>query len=161
MKKVICLFLTVLLCSCLLCSCLDTGTGDQGSGSAGGGTGDPTALGDYSVVIDSCRLSTSWDDEPIIIVKYVFTNNGEDSASFFSSLNDKAYQNGVGLNRCYTAIDSANYSEDNQTKDIKKGASLEVEVAYRLNDTTTDVEIEVSEFISFSDKKITKTFSIK
>ena len=45
-------------------------------------------------------------------------------------------------------------------KDIKKGASLEVEVAYELNDSTTDVEVEVSELFSFSDKVIKKTFTI-
>ena len=41
----------------------------------------------------------------------------------------------------------------------KKG--FDVEVAYELNDTTTDIEVEVKELFSFSDKTITKTFSIK
>ena len=41
-----------------------------------------------------------------------------------------------------------------------KGATIEVEVAYELNDTTTDIEVEVSELISFNDSMITKTFSI-
>lgn len=156
MKKVLCLFLVLLLTLCALCSCLDTDAGNQGSD----GAGDSTTLGDYSVVIDSCRLATDYEDKPIVIVKFIFTNNGDDLASFLS-LDYHAFQNGVSLNPCYLADDSANYSTENQYKELKKGASLEVEVAYRLNDTTTDVEIEVSEFISFSDKKITKTFSIK
>ena len=50
------------------------------------------------------------------------------------------------------ADDSANYSADNQNKEIKKGASLEVEVAYVLNDTTRDLEVEISELFSYSDK---------
>ena len=74
---------------------------------------------------------------------------------------DEAYQDGVGLNKCYVAADSANYDSENQSKKIKKGASLDVEVAYVLNDETTDVVIEVSEFISLNDKVITKTFKIK
>ena len=45
-------------------------------------------------------------------------------------------------------------------KEIKKGATLDVEVAYELNDATTDVEIEVKELFSFSEKVITKTFKI-
>lgn len=66
----------------------------------------------------------------------------------------------MGLNEAYLLADDANYSSDNQTKEIKKGASLDVEVAYELNDTTSDVEVEVKELFSFSDRTITKTFSI-
>ena len=43
---------------------------------------------------------------------------------------------------------------------IKAGVSLDVEVAYELNDTTTDIEVEVKELISFDDDLVTKTFSI-
>ena len=49
---------------------------------------------------------------------------------------------------------------DNETKEIKKGATLDVEVAYVLNDTTTDLEVEVKELISFNDSVVKKTFSI-
>ncbi len=45
-------------------------------------------------------------------------------------------------------------------KKSKKGASLEIEVAYELNDITTDIVVEVSELISFSDDVVTRTFSI-
>ena len=118
-------------------------------------------LGDYSVEIKSCRLAEDYLGDPIVIVKYVFTNNDDnDPAAFYIALEDHVYQNGVGLNECYVADDSANYSSDNQTKEIKKGASIEVEVAYKLNDTTSDIEVEVSEWISFSSKKVTKTFKI-
>ena len=117
-------------------------------------------LGDYNVVISSCRLAEDYTGAPIAIVKYSFTNVSDDSAAFMFSVDANAFQNGIGLNECYIAKDSANYSSDNQTKEIKKGATLDVEVAYKLNDTTTPVEIEVSEFISFIDRKVTKTFII-
>ena len=45
-------------------------------------------------------------------------------------------------------------------KEIKKGASLEVEVAYTLNDSTSEIEVEVKELFSFQNTLITKTFSI-
>ena len=96
-----------------------------------------------------------------IIVKYVFGNvSGEEPASFMFAFSDYAFQNGVGLNEAYILDDSANYSSDNQSKEIKKGATLEVEVAYELNDTTSPVEIEVEELFSFDEKTITKTFTI-
>ena len=45
-------------------------------------------------------------------------------------------------------------------KEIKKGATLSVDVAYTLNDETTPIDVEVSEIFSLTDKKITKTFTI-
>lgn len=76
------------------------------------------------------------------------------------AFSDGVYQAGVGLNKAFVLDDSEKYSADNQTKEIKKGASIEVEVAYELNDTTTDIEVEVEELFSFNDDKIVKTFSI-
>lgn len=118
-------------------------------------------LGEYNVNIKSCRLAKDYEGKDIVIVNYSFTNKSDDNASFTFAINDKVFQNGVGLNKCYTAADSAKYSSDNQSKDIKKGATLDVEVAYVLNDSTTPIEVECSELISFSDEKVTKKFNIK
>ncbi len=119
------------------------------------------AIGNYAVVIDSCRLAEDYEGDPVVIVKYIFTNvNSDESTAFYVAFDENVYQDGVGLNEAYILDDSANYSSDNQTKAIKKGASIEVEVAYELNDTVTDIEVEVEEFISFNDTKITKVFSI-
>lgn len=122
-------------------------------------TGD--RLGDYSLVIDSCRMAKDYEGKPVAIVKYIFGNVSDDNAAAFSfALDATAYQNGVGLNEAYFLDDSADYSMDNLSKEIKKGASIEVEVAYELNDTTTDIEVEVAELFSFDDTTITKTFTI-
>lgn len=129
---------------------------DQGKDSAGN-----DEIGKYSVVIDSCRLAEDYEGDPVVIVKYVFSNlDDDDAASFSLTFDDTVYQNGVGLNTAYVLDDSANYDADNQTKEIKKGASIEVEVAYELNDTTTDIDVEVKELFSFDETTITKTFSI-
>ena len=134
---------------------------DQGTDSAQASTTDSTSLGNYSVTIDSCRLAKDYAGKDVAIVKYTFTNVANDEATaFFIAFEDAAYQNGVGLNESYILADSANYNSENQTKEIKKGASLEVEVAYELNDTTTNVDVEVKELFSFDDKTITKSFSI-
>lgn len=123
--------------------------------------GDDSSLGKYSVVIDSCRLATDYEGKPVVIVKYIYTNVSNDTpTSFMVAFDEGVYQNGVGLNETFMVDDSAGYSSDNQMKEIKAGATLEVEVAYDLNDTTTPVEVEVKELISFSDKTITKTFTI-
>ena len=166
MKKIGTLLLAVALIATFGIFALGSGESsesDQGSGVADDATvADNTALGDYSVDILSCRLAKDYEGKDVVIVKYKFANNEDDDAASFSfAFDDKVYQNGVGLNEAYFLKDSANYSSDNQTKEIKKGASIEVEVAYELNDNTTDIEVEVKELFSFSDKVIKKTFSIK
>lgn len=145
----------------------ETSDGGQSSGNQGSGEAEvteqdaDTSIGDYSVVIDSCRLAKDYTGKDVVIVKYIFTNVEDDAgAAFYTAFDEEVYQNGIGLNSAYVLDDSANYSADNQTKEIKKGASLEVEVAYELNDTTTDIEVEVKELFSFDDTTITKTFSI-
>lgn len=133
---------------------------DQGSGTVQQSTEETTNLGDYNVEIKECRLAKDYEGNAIVIVKYGFANNGEDATSFMVAIEDQVYQNGVGLNKTFMAADSANYSSDNQMKDIKKGASIDVEVAYDLNDTETAIEVEVKELFSFDDSVVTKTFSI-
>lgn len=118
-------------------------------------------LGKYTLEILGCRLAKDYEGKDIVIVKYSFTNNDDDAASFSFAFDDGVFQNGVGLNESLFVADNANFSADNQTKEIKTGASLEVEVAYELNDTETKIDVEVSELISFSDKKVTKSFEIK
>lgn len=162
MKKITSLLLAVLMMFTYGVFALGSGeseTTDQGSGTAQS-TKDDANLGEYKVEIQSSRLAKDYEGNPVIIVKYKFTNNADEPASFMFAFEDQAYQDGVGLNKAYVLADSAKYSEDNQTKEIKKGSSLEVEAAYELNDNNTPVEIEVTELFSFDDSKVTKTFEL-
>ncbi|MBQ8684487.1 MAG: DUF5067 domain-containing protein [Clostridia bacterium] len=166
MKKVVTVILCVFMVAAFMLFALGSGSdsgdgdGNQGTGSADVVTSDNTALNKYSVEIKSCRLSKDYDNKPVVIVKYGFTNNDEEPASFMLAFEDNVYQDGIGLNEAYFLVDSADYSADNQSKEIKTGATLDVEVAYVLNDTTTDIEVEVSELFSWDDKAVKKTFSI-
>ncbi len=117
-------------------------------------------LGDYNVEILSCRLAKAYDDRPIVIVKYLFSNYSQEASSFSLAFQDEVYQAGIGLNHSYFVSDSADYSADNQNKNIKPGAQLEVEVAYELNDATTDIEVEVSQLFSWDETVVKKTFVI-
>ena len=135
------------------------GIGSNDVGSISGNQGS-SKLGDYEVVISGARLASDWEGKPVVIVKYTFTNNADEPSAFWVSVDDSVFQNGIGLNECYLVHDSANYSSDNQMKEIKKGATLDVEVAYTLNDTTTPIDVEVCEYFSLSDKKIKKTFNL-
>lgn len=133
---------------------------DQGSGQAE--KAEEGNIGDYSVKIDSCRLAKDYQGKKVVIVKYIYKNVANDNATaFYVAFDEHVYQGGIGLNESYFLADSAKYNADNQTKEVKKGASLEVEVAYELNDNSTDIVVEVQELFSFDDTTIKKTFSIK
>ncbi len=147
-----------MLLSCA--ACVDEGAVSQGGGTADGEVVNNTQIGNYAVEIKGCRLAEDYLGKSVVIINFGFTNNGDEAAAFYTSLTYEVYQNGIGLNESWMLADGTNYSSDNQTKEIKTGATLGVEVAYELNDTTTDVEVEVSELFSFSDKKITKLFTM-
>lgn len=135
-------------------------TSDQGGDNSVQTQADPTKLGDYNIDIKSARLAKDYEGKDIVIITFGYTNNSDSATSFITAVSPSVFQGGVGLNECYFADESANYSADNQTKELQKGASLDVEVAYTLNDATADVIVEVTEFISLSDNKLTKTFSL-
>ena len=162
MKRITSLLLAVLLIftyGVFALGSAESETTDQGSGTAETKKED-TNLGQYKVEIKSSRLVKDYEGDSVIIVKYTFTNNADEPASFMFAFEDNAYQDGVGLNKAFMLDDGAKYNSDNQTKDIKKGSSIDVEVAYELNDNKTPVDIEVERLFSFDDSKITKTFKL-
>ena len=132
----------------------------QEPGQAQAGANDSN-VGDYSVEIKSARLTKDWEGKNTVVITYGFTNNGDNAISFSTAISDNAYQNGVGLEQAFILKDGDPYDDSNQYKEIKKGATLDVEIPYVLNDSESDVEVEVEEWISFSDDKVSRTFSIK
>ena len=125
------------------------------------GSGDSKIAG-YNVVIESCRLTTEkYTGKEYIIVKYKFTNNSKRDCDFYSAVGDKAFQNGVELRDTIFYGDGSGYDSGDIYKDIKPGTTQELERAYELNDTVTDVTVEISAGrYSSKGSKITKTFSI-
>lgn len=119
-------------------------------------------VGNYEVDVIDYRLVKDYSND-VIIIKYSFTNNSDDSKSFSLAVEDTVYQGGISLTETYVLSSSANYDYDNKIKKIKSGATVEIEVAYKLNDTTTDIEVEIKDGSIFgdSDDVITKTFSIQ
>lgn len=137
-------------------------TVDQGDGAADVSAEDKTTLGDYSVEISDCKVVKDFEGKPAVIITYKYTNNSSDTpTSFFIAFDDAAYQDGVGLNESFFLDDGVEYDSESKNKEIKKGTTIDVQVAYKLNDSETPVEIEISELFSFEEKTITKTFDIK
>lgn len=118
------------------------------SGADAGNTSDNT-VGDYTCVVKGAEVCKDWADKDAVLITYEFTNNSDSAISFDVALDAKAYQDGIGLETAILDDDT-----DILDVDIKPGVTKEVKKAYVLRDTSTEIEIEISELISFSDDKI-------
>ncbi|PWL87883.1 MAG: hypothetical protein DBY14_03925 [Escherichia coli] len=112
----------------------------------------------FDIKVKSAKITKDYEGKKTLIVTYTFTNNADDPQSFYVTVDDHAYQDGIELNPAFVV---EGYNEDNQTKELQKGKSLDVEQAYVLNDNETPVEITIKELISFSDKQMTFTIDLK
>lgn len=110
--------------------------------------GDTATLGKFSVSVISIEKALNYENKDVLKVHYQFTNNSDDSKNFSFSISDTAFQNGIESEHAYD--DDLNANENT---DIRPGNTLEVIRSYKLIDQQTPVEIELKEFISFSNKK--------
>lgn len=112
-------------------------------------------IGKYACVVKGAELGNDWEGKDTVIITFDFTNNSSSPASFDVALDSKAYQDGIGLE-----TDWSNDETDLLDVEIKPGVTKEVKKAYVLRDTSTNVEIEISELFSFSDDKIVTTVKL-
>ena len=119
-------------------------------------------IGNYRVEIKSARLGKDYDGKNIIIIKYSFTNNDTEPASFSYAFDCTAYQSGIELSESLGYSDDQSISFEEKYVDIKKGATIEVEIAYELRNLSDKIEAEVSSFkYDLRDDKVTGIFSFK
>lgn len=131
---------------------------NSNSGAVVNDSGDSN-LGQSKVEIKNCTLSTDYEGSPVAVVTYSYTNNGSEAQAFDIAFITHAYQNGVEAEKSYFLSDESYEKNNNQSKEIKPGVTIDVLVAYKLNDTTSPVEVEVGQFLSFDNTKITRTFN--
>lgn len=109
-------------------------------------------IGNYVCTIKSATLCKNWDGKDSVKITYEFTNNYTEAESFDIALSDYLYQDGIGLESTFISADDDDWGIDVK---IKPGTTKEVSKVYVLRDTQTVIDVEISEFISFSDEKLT------
>ncbi len=107
--------------------------------------------GDISIVssdkilnYDHYELQTDDDGKPAIVIYFEFTNNTDEAKSASSSYWFDVFQNGI--ERDSTTIPNNDSFSDGlhyHVTDIKNGATVNTCFARELDDTTTEVELEV------------------
>ena len=115
-------------------------------------------IGNYACTVKSATVCKNWEGKDSVKITYEFTNNAKEAESFDFALSDELYQNGVGLESSFISADDDDWGLDVK---IKPGTTKDVSKVYVLRDTNTPIDVEISEFISFSDDKLTYTVDLK
>ena len=114
-------------------------------------------IGDYVCKVKSADICKNWEGKNSVKVVYEFTNNYSEPRSFDTALEAKLFQEGIGLETTFISGDDDNAIYD---VEIKPGTTKDVVKYYVLRDTTTTIEVEIAEWISFNDEKITTTITL-
>lgn len=105
---------------------------------------------DYAVTINGFRIVEDYDGSPCIAIDYTFTNvSDDDPTSMMLATNITVYQDGVECEDAYFAGENS----DGYSNKVKAGVSVDVTRAYKLQNTTSDVEVEVAQ-LSFWDDSL-------
>lgn len=121
----------------------------------------PNQIGNYIVTIDKYKITKDYDNQPIILVTYSFTNKSDSNTSFDSQFEDKAYQNGIEITEPISTYGIKDLDWEDEIKEIEPNKTFTFNIAYQLKNTTDEVKIKVEPNFSFDDVAITKTFKIK
>lgn len=112
-------------------------------------------LGNYHVEIKAGRLAENEDGSTAIVIKFAWTNNSDKTTSASLAFMEAAFQNGIEIDSCYPS----EYDRDSYGKDIRPGATLEVERAFKLASETAPVEVEITRFLGDDNEVVTATFN--
>lgn len=108
-------------------------------------------IGDFYLEIEDYVVDTDLEGNPVLAIKYSFTNNSDEAASFYWVADDFVYQNGIALDRIY--------SDENVDTNIQPNVSIDIIMGYELMDDS-DVDVELTDTLGEYDDKITKTLKI-
>ena len=146
--KLLCLILTALMLLSGLTAC---GKDKEGKDS------NLIKLGDYELLYKGACIMEDSDGNDAIVLTLDFTNNGKDNASYLWSVNETVMQNGVELEvaTVFTDYDTFETVIDGQFTDVAPGTTLEVQTAFVLNDTTSEIKATFEELLGSKKGTIT------
>ncbi len=104
----------------------------------------PAVLGDYTVEIQSATITQDYAGDPAIVITYSWINNSSETTSPFFSVRTAVFQDGVGLDAALITDDSV-YDSRMRTADVRPGTTIEVQEAFSLYNTTSPIEVEITE----------------
>lgn len=114
-------------------------------------------IGDYQAVYKGSEIVKDGSGSDVLVATYDYTNNSDKAQSFEWSIFYTLTQGGKELE--YTPIfvddDSFTLVDENSSKEVAPGESLEVKMTYTLNDLTTPVEIKFNDLLESETDSLT------
>ncbi len=114
-----------------------------------------------TVAIKDCFLTTNNDGKDVIVVNFDFSNSGDKGISFSSIIDTKAFQDGIELTKSFHMYKNPQFNDDNNSKEVKQGATLGTQIAYEVYNTDSPVEVEVSSYLGTDEQTLKKIFNLK
>ncbi len=112
------------------------------------------AVGDEVFFFTRYDITSDYEGNPALVLSFEYTNNSADPNMAASDFYIQVFQNGIEKDVCFLSSDSQWADlEHNLTTDIKDGVSLSVCRSFALDDLSSPIEIESSEFVNFSDSQ--------
>ena len=96
------------------------------------------------IILEKIWVAKDYDGTPAVALHMIFSNKTKTAKNYLSTFSVDAYQNGIELDNA-VRVDGA--ETGSALKRIKDGAKIDVYRAFKLRDTTTPVEIQISKFI--------------
>ena len=92
-----------------------------------------------------------------LVLTLDFTNNSEETTDYFWSIYETAIQNDTELEMAvvYLNEETLEYVDDSQYQNVDPGATVEVQTAFELDDTTGEVEVTFEEMEGDKNDSIT------
>ena len=118
------------------------------------------SLGNYYVEIKGADLTTDRNGNPAVVITYAWTNNSDETTSAMVSVIEKAFQDGVELETAIIGNGDV-YDSGAVNKNVRPGATTDVQCAYSLTSNTSTIEFEVTEFLGSNDEIVAIDFDPK
>lgn len=112
----------------------------------------------YEIRVMDYFLSKDRDGKDVLVVDYEWTNNSDETTSFWVTFSDKVFQNGIELDETVFGCDDTNI--DDEMTEIQPGAKYRVKCDYLLRDSTSPVNVVTTQYLK-NDKLIDITLELK
>ena len=107
---------------------------------------------EYKVVLENMVKTDDGNGKDLLVLYITFTNNSDEAKSFGSAIDVELFQNDIALKTGYLSYKNSLYDNDllfNSFTDIKKGASINLQLTYELLDAKSLVEFSCKDMWSY------------
>lgn len=112
---------------------------------------------DFTIKVIACEETTDINSCPALRVTYVFINTSDSQATFSTSVVTAAYQNDYRLANTSPLSTDPEYSA--QLQFVQPGESVTCATYYLLDNTTDDVDIQVSNLLNSADQVLSMHYT--